>query len=133
MLLDHGQLVDAVAAEAAVVRAEVVPEEVVIVIRSGRRESSAESLAWSYLRASTSSTTALLNTWAGWLQCFVLHSVLLASTWDNVATLIVNSQNSLLFTYLSPEKKATSKYEDGSVVHETYPNEKEEVFRDGTT
>ena len=45
VLLDHGQLVDAVAAEAAVVRAEVVPEEVVIVIRSGKRESAAESLA----------------------------------------------------------------------------------------
>ena len=46
VLLDHGQLVDAVAAEAAVVCAEVVPEEVVIVIRSGRRECSAEQSPW---------------------------------------------------------------------------------------
>ena len=48
VLLDHGQLVDAVAAEAAVVRAEVVPEEVVIVISSGRRNCNCK-LAWAWV------------------------------------------------------------------------------------
>ena len=47
-MLNHGQLVDAVAAEAAVVRAEVVPEEVVIVISSGRRNCNCK-LAWAWV------------------------------------------------------------------------------------